>query len=287
MPPVYYAAVGEAGAPAAPGGAGDPAGGQPSPSDPPAPPGTPEARPDFIPEKFWDTDAGSVRLEELAKAHKTLESNVGLTEQAIRDKMEPELREKLGAERLVNRPKTPEDYKVELAKDVVPEGIQFEVDTQNELFQFWRKFAHEQGFDQEQFNTGISAYVKGLTRDMPNAKEELAKLGENGTQRIEAAQAWSKANLSEGTYEEITGIVSTAAGLKAVEEIMAKVSQRPMTTEGGSPANAKTLVQLREMMNDPRYYDPSRRDDAYIAEVGREFEKAYPGTHTSGQRGLR
>jgi hypothetical protein len=35
------------------------------------------------------------------------------------------------------------------------------------------------------------------------------------------------------------------------------------------------LGDLKSMMNDPRYYDSSKRDDSYIKRVTELYEKAY------------
>jgi hypothetical protein len=282
------APVGEAGGEPG-GGVGEPggpdAGGLPSPNGA-EPSGAPE-RPDYIPEKFWDPETGNTRLEELAKAHKSLESKIGLTEQAIAEKLEPELREKLAAEALTKRPESPDAYKMELESDLVPEGVDFQIDPEDDLYKFWSGFAYEHGLDQDEFNAGLNAYAKGLLGDIPNPKEEIAALGDNATARVEAVSAWAKANLSENSFDEIAGLATTASGIKAIEEIMEKAGERKMSGEPGDPVNAKTLVQLREMMNDPRYYDSSKRDDAYIAEVQREFARAFPGKRAQGATGLR
>ena len=37
------------------------------------------------------------------------------------------------------------------------------------------------------------------------------------------------------------------------------------------------LDDLKSMLNDPRYYDSSRRDPAYVRRVTELYEKAYKG----------
>ena len=68
---------------------------------------------------------------------------------------------------------------------------------------------------------------------------------------------------------------ATVMSLKAIEGIMNITKSKPLP-------NANTVVDaeldetdLRSMMNDPRYYDPSKRDEAYYNKVTKLYEKKY------------
>ena len=88
---------------------------------------------------------------------------------------------------------------------------------------------------------------------------------------------WSKKHLSPDGYSAIANMASTAEGVKAIEEIMnlTKDTNIPTTqTQIDVSANAD---DLKTMLNDPRYWDSSRRDPAYVRRVTELYEKAYKG----------
>jgi vacuolar-type H+-ATPase catalytic subunit A/Vma1 len=100
-------------------------------------------------------------------------------------------------------------------------------------------------------------------------------LGDNAKSRLEAAELWSKKYLSNEAYDAMSKLATTAEGVKAIEEIMNITKSKPLP-------NANTVVDaeleegdLRSMMNDPRYFDPARRDQAYYDKVTRLYEKKY------------
>jgi hypothetical protein len=106
-------------------------------------------------------------------------------------------------------------------------------------------------------------------------QQEMQKLGDNANSRIEAADLWSKKYLTPESYDSLSKLASTAEGVKAIEEIMSLTKTQPLP-------NSNTVVDaeleendLRSMMNDPRYYDPSQRDPAYYDKVTRLYEKKY------------
>ncbi len=110
---------------------------------------------------------------------------------------------------------------------------------------------------------------------LPDMQQEMQKLGDNANSRIEAADLWSKKYLTPESYDSLSKLASTAEGVKASEEIMSLTKTQPLP-------NSNTVVDaeleendLRSMMNDPRYYDPSQRDPAYYDKVTRLYEKKY------------
>ncbi|MBG0791646.1 MAG: hypothetical protein H0S80_14235 [Desulfovibrionaceae bacterium] len=74
----------------------------------------------------------------------------------------------------------------------------------------------------------------------------------------------------------------------AVINAFAKLA--PMVLEGGLRGSARawgedlSLERLREMMRDPRFADPSRRDKEFVKKVNQGFELLYPGDYMPGSR---
>ncbi len=55
------------------------------------------------------------------------------------------------------------------------------------------------------------------------------------------------------------------------------VSEAGLRGKAAGAAPGLTPEKLREMMRDPRYHDPSRRDPDYVRQVQQGFETLYPG----------
>ncbi|MGE4553692.1 MAG: hypothetical protein AB7D57_11305 [Desulfovibrionaceae bacterium] len=99
-----------------------------------------------------------------------------------------------------------------------------------------------------------------------------------------------RAAVALGGDELLAALEETGAGDRAaVITALARVA--PMLLEGrlrnGTPAGAEPLskARLREMMRDPRYLDPSRRDPEFVRQVQRGFETLYPGEYQAQARG--
>lgn len=155
------------------------------------------ARPDHIPENFWDAEKGTAKVDDLAKGYSELSKRLSQGKAATRkeieadltkeltDKLKPDILKSVEAERLAARPKDPALYEVaipedgDLKKAVDEAGLvflteqpgddfqaeadkaYFVMDETNPLLQWWRGMAHKMGADQNTFMEGIVAYAKG------------------------------------------------------------------------------------------------------------------------------
>lgn len=155
------------------------------------------ARPDHIPENFWDAEKGAPKVDDLAKAYVDLGARQAKGKEALRkeiegdltkeltDRLKPEIEKTLTEERLKARPKDPALYEVALPEDgdlkktVEEAGLvflteqpgddfqaeegkaYFVMDETNPLLQWWRGMAHKMGADQGTFMEGIVAYAQG------------------------------------------------------------------------------------------------------------------------------
>jgi len=227
---------------------------------PPTPATTPSSdRPEFIPEKFWDPEKKSARLEDLGKAYLTLETARGKGKQAWED------------ERLAKRPAAADAY-VPTVDGYDPEFLKV-----HPLTPVIREIAYESGLDQEGFN-GLAAKVVGaLAAAAPQPEAELAKLGENATARVQAAENFVVSTFTDPAERDALALVATtAAGVKVIEKLQALASGRPIG-EDVKPipltgAGRKTKEEVHAMMKDPRYFDPRKRDPAFVKEVEAWFE---------------
>jgi len=224
------------------------------------------SKPEFIQDKFWDTERNEVNLENLASSYNSLEKKLG----SRTEDLSKQIREDLEMEKLKS---APEEYKVNLPE--LPENVDVSVSDDMEIVQWWKDTAKKNGLSQEQFDQGVEMFVNNAIATLPDMNAEMQKLGDNAKERVEAAELWSKKNLSPESYQTFSNVASTAEGVKVIEEIMKMTKDSPMPSTPTQVSVAPNLQDLKSMINDPRYYDSNRRDPAYVKRVEELFEKAY------------
>jgi len=213
-------------------------------------------RPAWLPEKFKTP-------EDLASSYSQLESKIGEKEEEILSKAKAEYE----SERLKNRPAKEGEY-------LLPEGIDEELAKNNDLLQWWAKESYENGYSQDQFAKGIEMYSNAISNGMTNPEEEMKNLGDNAVERVQAVELWSKKFFNESQQTEISELCATAEGVKAMETVMQALKQAPVL--GEATATAQTDEgSLREMMNDPRYWNAAKRDPHFVKQVDQGFQKLY------------
>ena len=205
------------------------------------------ARPDGLPDEFWDADAGSVRLDELVGAYGALAS----------------------AERA---PASPEDYALEL--DGLLGGPDAEANRR----------MHEAGFTNAQAQlvydmaSSLLLPLAGEVAGELERAEREARLaarygGEDGWRRAKGQmEAWAAANLPAGVAGALTGSVEGAAALERLMD----AGEPGLGGHGGErPGGAVTLDGLRRLQGDPRYWRD--RDPALVRQVMEGYRRLYPG----------
>ena len=224
------------------------------------------AKPEFVQDKFWDAERKEVNLENLASSYNALEKKLGSRTEDLSKQIRTDLeQEKLG--------KTPEEYKVNLPE--LPENVDVTVSDDMELVQWWKDTAKQNGLSQEQFDQGVNAFVNNAVATLPDVNAEMEKLGDNAKERIEASELWSKKNLSPDSYSTFSSLAATAEGVKVVEEIMKLTKDSPIPTTPTQVSVTPNEDDLKSMLQDPRYWDSSKRDPAYVKRVTELYEKAY------------
>ena len=79
-------------------------------------------RPEYVQEKFWDSNANKVNLENLASSYNSLEAKLGsrtedLTKQ-IREDISNEVSANVPEEYKINLPELPENSNIQVSKDM-------------------------------------------------------------------------------------------------------------------------------------------------------------------------
>lgn len=233
---------------------------------------TEATKPEFIQDKFWDSEKNEVNIENLASSYNSLESKLGSRTEDLTKQIKIDLEN----EKLSN---VPEEYKLNVPE--LNDNVQLEISNEMPIVQWWTNHAKNAGLSQEQYDEGVKAFVENATANLPNADLEIQKLGDSGRERIEAAELWSKKHLSPDAYNSISNFAATAEGVKALEEIMKLTKDSNMPTTQTQVDVTADIDDLKSMLKDPRYWDSSRRDPSYVKRVTELYEKAYKGQEKS------
>lgn len=224
------------------------------------------SRPEYVQEKFWNAEKSEVNIENLASSYNSLESKLG----SRTEDLTKQIRADIENEKLQN---VPEEYKLN-----VPEldgNVSLDISNDMPIVQWWNQTAKNAGLSQEQYDEGVKVFVDNAIANLPNSDLEIQKLGDAGKERIEAAELWSKKHLSPESYNAISGFAATAEGVKALEEVMKLTKDSNMPTTQTQVDVTADIDDLKSMLKDPRYWDSSRRDPAYVKRVTELYEKAY------------
>jgi len=225
-------------------------------------------KPEYVQDKFWDETTKQVNIENLASSYNSLESKLG----SRTEDLTKQIRTDLEAEKLKN---VPENYSLNVPE--LESNVDLKIDKEMPIVQWWDKTAKDAGLSQEQYDSGVKAFVDNALANIPNPQVETQKLGDAGRERIEAADMWSKKHLSPEGYNTIANLASTADGVKVVEELMKLNKDSNMPTSNTQVDAQATQDDLKAMLNDPRYWDSNKRDPGYVRRVTELYEKAYKG----------
>lgn len=164
----------------------------------------------------------------------------------------------------------PEEYDLNKSKYLDPDYAPFQ-----EL----KDLAKEKRVPKEVMDKMMDSIDKYMDEFSIDASEEVQKLGENAKERLTKLNNWAKANLSQESFDALTGSIRTAEGLKALEELRGRMMENNTTVPNGnegSESNGVTLEQVRAELttNLQKYKD----DPKYRAELQQRMELASKGS---------
>lgn len=214
-------------------------------------------RPEWLPEKYKTP-------EDLAKAYKELESKIGAKEETLREQIVKELEEQAYSE----RPADKGDYQL-------PDFIDEESAVDSDLLSWWAEHSFENGFSQAEFEKGIEMYAQAMQGSQPDLEAEAQKLGDNASTRIQSASMFANKFFPEEALPAIERMCETHEGILALEAIMEAVKDGEGYSASSGSSSGITEDSLKQMMQDERYWNPVRRDTAFIKQVDEGFAKLY------------
>lgn len=212
-------------------------------------------RPEYIPEKFWDADAGKVRTEDLAKSYAELERG---------------------------RSKADTNEPADKAALDVREAPQ--VDASTGLAEAFKEFAEAGAVSSERYEalgkigldkTVVDNFVQGSASRLQAQRNDAYEVV-GGKENYTAMAAWAASNMSDAekvAYNDAVNSGDVARAKLAVQGLhsrwVSNVGQEGQTLEGDQPPGNTGVkmfanrTQHIEATQDPRY----SRDPAFREEV--------------------
>lgn len=203
-------------------------------------PGAPVARPDWLPENFWNGDKGEANYEAMAKSWSDMRKLVS-----------------------TGKHKAPEGgkYNTEALGDAVPADQLVE-------------FAAKHGLSQAAFDD-LAAQTKAMAEaSAPQAidtQAEMKALGPNANAIINGMVGWARGLVQKGVwgsddFEEFKIMGGTAKGMRALMK-MREAYEGRIPVEAAPIEGAPSKEELYQMVADPKY----KTDAAYRQKVERLF----------------
>jgi hypothetical protein len=225
------------------------------------------ARPSDVPEKFWDSAAGAMRVDALLKSYSELEKRLSQKLTPPGPDATPEeiamWRDAMGI------PASAGDYQV---NETAGLGIDPEVNVT----------LHKAGFTQAQAQL---VYDLAAERLLPligeaaqayEAERQVERLvthfgSEERFRRIaKQISAWGTQHLPKPVFDALS---TTFEGVLAMERMMA--GTEPVMARDSAPLAAPSEAELRQMMRDPRYWQ--KREPAFVQKVTEGFRRLVNG----------
>lgn len=169
--------------------------------------------------------------------------------------------------------------KVESAdKYVLPkiDGVDEKELAEHPLLKSFRDDAHKMGMTQPQFEGAVKKYIEISTPKEPDMEAVNKALGDNAKARISQVETWAKSYAkNDGEMAALQGIASSAEGIMLIERL---ANLKPDVTDAGSGGGPDDITpeKLKEMQADPRYWNPNKRDPAFVKQVEDGYKKLYP-----------
>ncbi len=223
-------------------------------------------KPEFLPEKFWDKETETTRLEAMSKSYKELEKRFSQTVQVPKGELKSE--EKLELLKLLGRPETAEEYAPKLSK----------IELDNEANQAM----HEAGFTHEQVQIVYDLAEKKLVPQLENAKNAGDEIREQmllkeyfGSEKNVEAVAKQVLSFAEKSFpnELAEQLCQNAKGVIGVYEMMQSSREKSTLAGDGEDMQSLSNQSLRKMMKNPKYWRDQNPE--FINKVKNGFAELY------------
>lgn len=222
------------------------------------------ARPADIPEKFWDAETGTLRVDALLKSYRELERR--LSQRAAPPAADATPEDLQRFRQAMGIPDTPDGYCINAPHDLCCSDP--EVNRRLHAAHFSNAQAQlVYDLAAERLLPLIAEAAAQFEADRQREKLHAHFGGEERFRQV-AAQlaAWGRAKLPAPVFEALS---STAEGVLALEQMMRR--EEPSLSRESAPPAAASEAELRAMMRDPRYWHT--REPEFVRRVTEGFRR--------------
>jgi hypothetical protein len=136
--------------------------------------------------------------------------------------------------RAATRPANPEAYEAKLPADLkLPGGQTYTFNQNDPSLVAARNLAHAKGWSQGDFSEALGIFASHIAGEQAalaeRSQQEIAKVGANGPQRVDAVGKWITGMVGEADAKPIRATIVTDAHVRFYETIMNK-----LTSQGGA-----------------------------------------------------
>ncbi len=223
-------------------------------------------KPEFLPEKFWDKETETTRLEAMSKSYKELEKKFSQTIQVPKGELKNEEKSKLL--KLLGRPETAEEYTPTL------NGIELDNEANQTM--------HEAGFTHEQVQIVYNLAEKKLVPQLENAKNAGDEIREQmllkeyfGSEKNVEAVANQVLSFAEKSFpnELAEQLCQNAKGVIGLYEMMQSSREKSTLAGDGEDMQSLSNQSLRKMMKNPKYWRDQNPE--FVKKVKNGFAELY------------
>lgn len=192
-------------------------------------------RPDYLPESFWDQEAGTAKVEDLARGYSELAQF-----KADQDA------------RLQGLPESADKYELGLPEDFqLPDGVKVDIPADAPLAVALKQVAFEHKLPPAALQPLMKAHVESVLGELTAANKAIqdahARLGEKAADRIGAVTSFAKANLPAEQAEALTDAIHSGFGDRVVSALETLIAKTNTTLPpGGRSENDE--AELRRQM---------------------------------------
>jgi len=176
----------------------------------------------------------------------------------------------------------PDEYEFSLSEQLTEQGI--ELDKEDPLITSFIEMAKESNMSQDMANKLVNMYVEGQyagamvdqEAEEKRVQGEMKALGDSAEKRISNVQSWLKANMDPELMSGFEDATTTAAGVKALEALIAKTRNAPI--ESGEPVQegkSHQELQALKFAKDDNGNLRMQTDPEYRKMVRAEYEKKF------------
>jgi len=231
-----------------------------------ATPNATSAKPDWAPDKFWNTDKNEVDVQTMAMAYQDLSGRFAKGKEALKPEIEKEI--------FANRPESPDAYEIAMPKegpiferlsksnlvltdkapDKPEDGKYYYVfDKAGPVWNLGKTLAHKAGLSNEQFMEIAASYAEAELGKITTQRESFSKeletnrkiLGDDADKRISFVEGKVGALIGADKVKALGFNEMTAQEIQAWEEVLEKTGQSKfMPDDAGNTAGRTDVAAL-------------------------------------------